>query len=571
MRRKALLSMASAASVLLCGATALYATGALGDSSGNSSRTDLLSGQDWSHLAGAKVSNDGIGVNGLGRRIVQQDGSGGQANPPVNLSGPRLRVKGSFSVTATMAGVGSTDGYLHLYDSAPVVYDEWRQEPPGLRLGVEGSRVRVDVWDGRSDTARTTKRFGTGLSDTVTLTATVTGTTIKIRANSADLGTVPAQGILDSGTVLFGLDGTTGRPWTLKSLTAQALNGTALRIDQAPSPTVEHTDGTLRTTAAGLTRPFGIGTALASGPLLTDTVYRTTAATQFSMITPENDFKPQFLHPQPDTYAFDEGDALVRFAQANNIRVHAHTLVWHEALPAWMRALKTPDAVEKAMVDHVNTVAGHYRGKVTEWDVVNEPLSDEDADYTNGNRGLRAGRNPWFQALGEQYIDLAFTTAHRADPDADLYLNEYGAEEDGERWEALLALAQRLKARGVPIDGIGFQNHEYEKGDRTAAETFRRHVRKLASIGLKARISEMDVILGEGESQDVQVRQFVGKLDVCVEEPNCTTFGLWGFTDRYGSTSGVGEYPLPTGNALPWDEDLRPKKVYSALLERLRG
>jgi GH35 family endo-1,4-beta-xylanase len=106
---------------------------------------------------------------------------------------------------------------------------------------------------------------------------------------------------------------------------------------------------------------------------------------------------------------------------------------------------------------------------------------------------------PGSQALGERRIDLALTTAHQAGPHSDLFINEYGAEKDVERREALFTLAERLRARGVPIDGIGFQkNHEYEKGDRTAAETFRRRVRELASIGSKARVSETDAVPGGG-------------------------------------------------------------------------
>jgi len=172
--------------------------------------------------------------------------------------------------------------------------------------------------------------------------------------------------------------------------------------------------------------------------------------------------------------------------------------------------------------------------------------------------------------MGERSVDLALATAHAADPDADLCIKEYRAEEDGGRWDALLALVERLQDRGVPIDGIGSQNHEHGPDDRAGPETFRAHVQELASIGLSARTSETDVVLDDGEPQDVQARQPVGRLAGCLEEPAATTFGTWGFTERYGSTAGVGEYPLPTGDALPWDEDMAPEKAFAALLARLR-
>jgi endo-1,4-beta-xylanase len=149
-----------------------------------------------------------------------------------------------------------------------------------------------------------------------------------------------------------------------------------------------------------------------------------------------------------------------------------------------------------------------------------------------------------------------------------LYLNEYGVEEDGPRWDALYALLIRLKKRGVPIDGVGFQDHEYAVGDRTDPEVFRRKVRALAGLGLKARVSEADVLVDEDE-EDVQARQLAGKLAVCSEEPNCTSFSTWGFTDRYGSTADLRHYPPSPGNALPWDTRYEAKPAYWALRDVL--
>ncbi|WSQ96575.1 endo-1,4-beta-xylanase (plasmid) [Streptomyces globisporus] len=222
---------------------------------------------------------------------------------------------------------------------------------------------------------------------------------------------------------------------------------------------------------------------------------------------------------------------------------------------------------------HIATVAGHFKGKVAGWDVVNEPMSDDEKSYTNGDLGLRSEQSPWFEAMGEEYIDEAFRAAHRADPQAQLFLNEYGIEEEGERWDALYDLIKRLKERGVPIDGVGFQNHEYTPGDRTAPETFRSHVRDLAELGVQARVSEMDVPIVEDEKdgRETQADEMAGKLRVCLEEPNCTSFSTWGFTDRYGSSADTKIYPPRTADSLPWDTNLRPKRAYERLLEALRA
>ena len=275
------------------------------------------------------------------------------------------------------------------------------------------------------------------------------------------------------------------------------------------------------------------------------------------MVTPENDMKPQFVHPQPDVYDFTEGDALVDFADANGIKVHAHTLVWQEALPKWMTALPTSQ-VKAAMLDHIDHVAGHYAGKVAEWDVINEPI-DDDTDKVRTN-------TIWYKAMGASYIDQAFTEAHRADPQAALYLNEYGIEADGPRWDFALSLVKGLVARGVPINGVGFQNHEYEKGDWTSPTVLAKHVQALAKLGLKVRFSEMDVLVNSTSEAQIQADEFTGKLKVCVQEPNCTSFSTWGFTDRYGSTADTGHYPPAPGDALPWDSNYQPKKAYTAML-----
>jgi endo-1,4-beta-xylanase len=248
--------------------------------------------------------------------------------------------------------------------------------------------------------------------------------------------------------------------------------------------------------------------------------------------------------------------------------VHAHTLVWHESLPPWMRAVADAQAVKQVMLDHIDHVAGHFRGHVAEWDVINEPMSDDDPDYGNGNQGLRP--TMWFRAMGEQFIDLALARAHAADPAAKLFINEYGCEDDGQRWTALLALVTRLKQRGAPLDGVGFQNHEYTAGDRAPASSFRAHVQALQQLGLSARVSEMDVLVGSPSERAVKASEYAGKLQVCRQEPSCSSFTSWGLTDRYGSTANIGQYPPSAGDALLYDENLAPKPAYNAVQSGLR-
>jgi endo-1,4-beta-xylanase len=506
---------------------------------------DLLSGQDWGRFAGATPTSDGVRIRPLDRWIVSTEGQRSQPNPPVNLLGPRLLVNGAFEVDATMSG----SGYLQLYGSPPIIYDEWRQEPPSVRVGVIGGQLEVAVWNGRADKPVQAKKFGSGLSGDVAVRVKRSGSSFELSAGGRQLGTVPDPGVFSSGQVWFGADGS----WTLKSLTATGAKG----IRRAPDWKQKTVPGSLRSRAEALPRKMGVGSALAVAPLVADDAYRATAGEQFNLITPENDMKPQFVQPARGVFAFEEADAIVDFARANGIAVHAHTLVWFEALPTWMRS--APDR-KTVMTDHIKAVAGHFKGRVAEWDVVNEPMNEDNAD------GLE--HNLWYQAMGADYIAQAFRAARSADPGAVLYLNEYGAEQEGPRWKALHALVKKLRQDGVPIDGVGLQSHEYEAGDRVPAETFRKHVRALAELGLKVRVSEMDVVTSD---QSSQAEQFGERLAVCRQEANCTGFTSWGFTDRYGSTATTKRYPPVPGNALPWTSSITPKKAHTAMVDALKG
>lgn len=511
---------------------------------------DLVDGQDWTHFAGARQGADGIRISPLDRWIVGTDAKRYQPNPPVNAVGPKLVVSGDFQVDAKVSGVGGKSAYLQLYGALPVIYDEWRQEPPSVRLGVVGGQLEVALWNGKSNAAQQTKKFGSGLSGDRTLTVRRTGGTLAFSVDGSSLGSIPDQGVFAAGGIWFGADAQVGGGWTLRSLKA----GGGVRVVKAPEWKQVPLGDSLRKRAAALPRPIGVGSALALAPLVADAEYRKVAGGQFDLITPENDMKPQFVQPTRGVFAFEEADALVDFARANGIAVHAHTLVWFEALPTWMRSASDKRTV---MLDHINAVAGHFKGKVAEWDVVNEPINEDNSD------GLE--HNLWHQAMGADYIAQAFRAARAADPNAVLYLNEYGAEQDGARWDALYALVKKLKQAGVPIDGIGLQSHEYDASDRTPAATFRKHVKALSALGLKVRVSEMDVTA----DQTVQAKQFGERVAACRQEASCTGFTSWGFTDRFGSTADADRYPPVPGNALPWDISVKPKKAYTSMLDAL--
>jgi endo-1,4-beta-xylanase len=283
-----------------------------------------------------------------------------------------------------------------------------------------------------------------------------------------------------------------------------------------------------------------LGAAVSLKPAQDDEAYRKAFLRTFSSLTPENAMKWAIVHPQPDEWDFGEADALVAMAERTRRRVRGHPLVWDQQVPRWA----FEGDVEAKLRDHVGTLAKRYRGRVAQWDAVNEPLED-DGSLTP---------NAWQKAMGERWIDLAFRTARAADPDAKLFVNEIGAEQ-GPKLDALLALAGRLKARGVPIDGIGLQGHTTSR-DFPSRAVLASALERIDELGLRAEITELDVAGGEPAA-------FAAAAEACAAAANCTGVTVWGVTDRW---SWIGADKTP----LPFDADGRPKPARDALVRALR-
>lgn len=521
---------------------------------------DLLTGQDWSHFAGAEITKSGIHINPLNRVITHHDMSAAQPNPPVNARGPHLQVSGNFQIGAKLSGVDN-GAAIDLYGQMPIIFDEWRQERGRLRIDITNSLVKVQVWNGSSSTENDSRSFKVKLNNSASITIIHNADKFIIKADKHTLGFIPDHNILAGNSVWFGADATPGSDgWMLESLTARGLERGRVAIIKSPPLAIgldEH--DTLRSLTAARSRQIPIGAAVSAYPLFTDDTYRQIVLGQFSMITPENSLKAGTVHPQKNVYSFEEADSLIEAAAANQMQVHGHMLVSDKANPSWITSSDKKDR-QQILTDHISKVVSHFRGQISEWDVINEPLSEEDIDYTNGAMGLRW--DLWLEATGENYIDTALKTAHAADPSAKLFLNDYGLEKDGKRWDAMVSLIQRLQQRGTPIDGIGFEAHVYHFKDKIDPAILKAHIQFLAGMGISSRISEIDVL---GDDPTFQADQFAGILKACLEEPSCTSFSTWGVTDLYGSTILSDRYPPVLGDSLIWDEKMMPKPVFTSL------
>ena len=510
---------------------------------------------DWSHFPGATVTKHGIHITPLGRMIIHQDGSKGQPNPPVNVA-QHLLVKGNFNVVASLLQIDK-QASIRFYGNPPMVYDQWRYETPGIEVLVDlvKNSITARIWDGNSNTSMDIRTYSLSLKPDMIISLEHIKPHINIIADGHLLGSMPDHNIFDSGKIWFGADGMpNSNGWTLGALLVKPLGRGTVKIAPELLPV---------TAQNNISTKIKIGTAINTDLLFTDTQYRNLALSQFNIFTPENNLKPQFVQPTPGIYDFAQTDQLIDIALKNNIAIHGHALVYIKSTPEWM--VKSPKGtLQKVMTDHITDVVRHYKGRIAQWDVVNEPFSQKHALYGFGKTGL--DENIWFEAMGEKYIDLAFQSARRADPNAKLYLNDYGMENDGQRWDALLNLVKRLKQRGVPIDGVGFEGHIYTDGDYVKKDQLKKHMEELDKLGLLVRISEIDVT---GDNASEQVKQYVLALDVCLGAPNCTSYSTWGITDKYGSTTRSDRYPLVYGTSLLWDKEMKPKPAYHELQKRL--
>ena len=199
---------------------------------------------------------------------------------------------------------------------------------------------------------------------------------------------------------------------------------------------------------------FMVGAALNSHQYTSqDTIGVSIVRTHFNTITSENVLKWESVHPENGRYDFSSADQYVNFGVDHDQFIVGHTLVWHNQTPEWVFQDEAGNPVSRdtllaRMEDHIQTVVGRYKGRIQGWDVVNEALNEDGT--------MR--QTPWMQIIGEDYIEKAFQFAHEADPDAELYYNDYSLPNPAKR-DGAVALINSLQSKGVPITGIGLQGH----------------------------------------------------------------------------------------------------------------
>jgi endo-1,4-beta-xylanase len=261
------------------------------------------------------------------------------------------------------------------------------------------------------------------------------------------------------------------------------------------------------------------------------------------MVTPENEMKPDATEPNRGQFNFSAGDQVYNWATQHGMKVRGHTLAWHSQQPGWMQSL-SGSSLRQAMIDHINGVMAHYKGKLAYWDVVNEAFNED---------GSRRQSN--LQGTGNDWIEVAFKTARAADPSTKLCYNDYNIENwNYAKTQGVYNMIKDFKSRGVPIDCVGLQTHF--TGGSSLPSSFQTTLSSFAALGVDVALTEVDVT-------NASTSQYAGLTQACMNVSRCVGITVWGVRDSDSWRSG--ESPLL------FDGSGNKKAAYTSVLNALNA
>jgi endo-1,4-beta-xylanase len=350
-----------------------------------------------------------------------------------------------------------------------------------------------------------------------------------------------------------------GRRGILAGATATAVGWALGALEAAPAG-----DG-LKARAARRGISYG---CMVCRPWLQETDFSSAVVRESAIIVPGNEMKWGATQPRRGPANYSAADDIARFAANHTLALRGHTAVWHKNLPKWAaEALRLPSGRD-VLLQRVRDIVGHFRGRVAEWDVVNEAIEPK--------HGLEGGlrHSPLYTAAGKGFIADCFHAAHEADPRALLVYNEYDLFYDTPaeelRRSATLRLMSELKRANVPVHGLGLQCH-LKVGNRFNEKLFRSFLKDAAALGLRITITELDIdderLPADAANRDHRVADHARHfLDVALDEPAIKSVLSWGLSDRYTWLNT--ERPRADGGKkrpLPLDELMARKPLWHAL------
>lgn len=358
------------------------------------------------------------------------------------------------------------------------------------------------------------------------------------------------------------------RPAARRALAAAALLlGTSLHgCADAPGATDPACAAEGSCTLGSLADALGVhvGAAFVQGN--DEPIFRTTLAEHFNSTTAPLYWES--TQRTPGTFDFSVPDEVVALAEANGLRVRGHPLVWGRlGLPAYVREASSADELRALLRGQLAAVLGRYRGRIAQYDAVNEPITFLGAD--EGTDGLDG--NVFWRLLGPGWVREALDLAHELDPDAALFVNEFGVMTPGPKQERFFALIRDLVADGAPITGVGFQGHirpPFLRDYDPTQEEIEATVRRFAALGLRVEITEIDVTIDPSApgALDAQAETYRRLTLGCFRVPGCDGLTTWGVTDKY---TWIRDFFAVDGAPLLFDAEFRPKPAYFAVADAL--
>ena len=306
---------------------------------------------------------------------------------------------------------------------------------------------------------------------------------------------------------------------------------------------------------------FPIGASMNPRLLESNADYEAIARTEFTSITAENHMKMMLIHPEENRFDFSKGDELLAFAKKTGKRMHGHTLVWHNQVAPWMKDFKGDQAAWEGMLkNHIKTVARHYAGQITGWDVVNEAFLDDGT--------LRP--SIWAEHIPD-YIAKSFQWAHEADPKALLFYNDYGQDGKPKKMEAILNLVQNLRQRKIAIHGLGLQMHI---NINSKNEEIQQVIDLATATGLAIHFSELDIAVNPKNKPDFdydeqakaeQIAKYLLVFKAFQNIPIKQQYGItfWNVGDKDSWLRGY--FKRPKEYPLLFDENYKRKQAYTQL------
>jgi endo-1,4-beta-xylanase len=311
---------------------------------------------------------------------------------------------------------------------------------------------------------------------------------------------------------------------------------------------------------------------------MNDAAYQQILAQQFSLVVPDYGMYMSDLQPQRGKWNFENFDRIVDYAKTNRLKVRGHVLVYdypeHKHGEGWTPTPKwvyqghysKADMIQ-IMYEHIETVMKRYQDSVSQWIVVNEAVGSALPGQMEDNI--------WLRTIGKEYVDLAFAHAHQTAPNAELLINDYGADYLGDtdcgpfKANNFYRYVKGLRQKGVPLTGVGLQFHLTAGADHPDRASIENNFARYHALGVRVYVTEMDVKIKEPVTEkelSEQAALYALVINTALSSTNCAGLSVWGYTDKYSWITTFHAFPGYTDACL-FDSDLKPKKAFQSILQ----